>query len=142
LIPLSQTKIGEEPKKKTELRSHTTASVSGKGEHERTIGPPSKMRATLVPYIEADKTRELTQVLYAETPHNFPTVTRMESQKRAKVEVEIEKLADDGIACTVEGNDVVCKGPVFQEEKIVLPINTFSAEEVRKRFAEKEVPKP
>jgi hypothetical protein len=64
-----------------------------------------------------------------------------EAEKKRKLEAEFDLLArEDGISCTAENDKIVCTGEVLKTEKIEIPKEVFSAEEVRKRFAEKETP--
>jgi predicted RNA-binding protein len=62
------------------------------------------------------------------------------AEKKRKIEEEFDLLAEDGISCTVENDKVICTGDILKKEKVEVPKENFSAEEVRKRFAEKETP--
>jgi predicted RNA-binding protein len=63
-----------------------------------------------------------------------------EAEKKRKLEQEFDLLAEDGISCTVENDKVICTGDILKTEKVEIPKEIFSAEEVRKRFAEKGTP--
>lgn len=65
---------------------------------------------------------------------------RRKFQPERSLEAEIEKLAVDGISCQVEGEMVVCSAEILktQEEAIRIPVNIFNAEDVRKKFEEKQ----
>jgi predicted RNA-binding protein len=63
-----------------------------------------------------------------------------EEEKKRKLEQEFDLLAEDGINCTVENDKVTCTSDILKREKIEIPKEIFSVEEVRKRFAEKETP--
>lgn len=60
----------------------------------------------------------------------------MENERR-RLEAEIERLAEEGVSCSVEGDVVICSGEVLKREKIEIPTTEFSAERFREKLAEK-----
>lgn len=64
----------------------------------------------------------------------------MNEEQKRKVEVEVDKLAENGISCTIEGDNIVCTGDVIKikQEKFTVPRERFSADEVRRMIAESE----
>lgn len=63
----------------------------------------------------------------------------METEKKRRFEEDFDKLADEGISCSVEGDVVVCTGEILKREKIEIPTQEFSAEKVRAKLAEKGI---
>lgn len=63
-------------------------------------------------------------------------------EKRRIVQSEIEKLAPDGISCTVEGDTIICTGEILktEQEQIRIPATEFSADVARRKFDEKQQP--
>jgi hypothetical protein len=55
-----------------------------------------------------------------------------------ELERGIKALSDEGISCTVDGDNIVCTADVLKpaSHKIEIPKKDFSVEKVRKQFDE------
>lgn len=62
-----------------------------------------------------------------------------DKNRKREVEIEMKKLEQNGVVCTLEGENVFCTAEAVRKvEGFRIPVNLFNAEAVLKRFQDTE----